>query len=150
MNKTLTALPDDLFAQLQKEKLVLLATVDAETGGPAMNAISWVYAVDPATIRFAIDARSRIVANLAAQPRVALTFFGSGSVHSCIGSVRVVAEALEDVPFKMVCYDLKIESVRNTMFYGARIIAEPEYEKTYDKRAAERLDNQVYAAMKKA
>lgn len=150
MNQTLTALPDDLFAQLQKEKLVLLGTVDAETGGPALSAISWVYAVDPQTIRFAIDARSRIIANLAAQPKVVLTFFGSGSVYSCTGEARVVAEALEEVPFKLTCYDVRLDAVRNAMFYGARIIAEPEYEKTYDKRAADRLDQQVYAAMKKA
>jgi hypothetical protein len=36
------------------------------------------------------------------------------------------------------------------MFYGARLSATPEYEKTYDKRAADKLDGQVFAAMKKA
>jgi len=150
MKQTLTALPDDLFAQLQKENLVLLATVDAETGFPATNAMSWVYAKDPVTIRFAVDARSRIVGNLTANPKASLTFFGSGSVYSCTGSVRVVTESLEDVPFQMTCYDLQIDGVRDVMFYGSRIIAEPECEKTYNQRAAERLDRQVYEAMKKA
>jgi hypothetical protein len=36
------------------------------------------------------------------------------------------------------------------MFYGARLSVVPDYEKTYDKRAADKLDGQVFAAMRKA
>lgn len=150
MNEVLTALPDDLFSQLQKEKFVLLGTIDAETGGPATNAISWVYAVDPATIRFAVDQRSRIVQNVQQQPQVTISFFGSGAFHAVYGHARLVSEKLEEVPFKLACFDISIDTIRNAMFYGSRISVEPEYEKTYDKRAADKLDSQVFAAMKKA
>ena len=150
MNELLTALPDELFAQLQKEKFVLLSTIDSDTGGPANNSISWVYAVNPATIRFAVDARSRIVTNISKNPHATITFFGSGSVHAVYGKARLVSDSLEGVPFKLACFDIEIDVLRDAMFYGSRISVEPEYEKTYDNRAAEKLDNQVYDAMKKA
>lgn len=150
MAETVTALSEQLFSHLQKEKLVLLSTIDAETGAPAVNAISWVYAASPTRIRFALDQRSRIVANVKNNPQVTLTLFAEGSVHAVYGKAKIVTDALEGVPFKLTCVDVDIEAVRDAMFYGSRISVEPEYEKTYDKRAAEKLDGQVFAAMKKA
>jgi len=148
MKEPLTALPDGLVQKLRKETFVLLSTVDQDSGGPANNAISWVYAVDPATIRFAVDARSRINGNLDGNPHCSVTFFADGTVYTAYGKARRVAEALENVPFRLACYDIAIESVRDTMFYGSRITTEPEYEKKYDKRAADKLDRQVYDAMR--
>lgn len=150
MAELITALPEQLFTVLQREKFLLLNTLDVETGAPGVHAISWIYAKDPATLRFAVDARSRIVSNLQRHPRVSLSFIGAGSVHAIYGTARIVTEALEGVPFKLTCVDVDIESVQDAMFYGARIVTEPEYEKTYDKRAAEKLDGQVFDAMKKA
>jgi len=150
MKEPMTALPEGLLRQLQKEKFVLLTTVDQDTGGPANNAISWVYAVDPATVRFAVDARSRIVGNLAQNPRASVTFFADGTVYTAYGKARQVTEALANVPFRLACYDIVIDAVRDTMFYGSRITVEPEYEKKYDKRAADKLDQQVYEAMRNA
>ncbi|PYI54611.1 pyridoxamine 5'-phosphate oxidase family protein [Paenibacillus flagellatus] len=150
MAETITALTEQLFSQLQKEKLVLLATIDAETGAPNVSAISWVYAVSPTQVRFAIDQRSRLVANMKKHPQVTLTFFGEGTVNALYGQASVVTDALEGVPFKLTCFDVALEAVRDAMFYGSRVSVEPEYEKTYDKRAAEKLDGQVFDAMKKA
>lgn len=150
MAEALTALTEQLISLLQQEKLVILGTVDAETGSPNVNAISWVYAVNPNTVRFAVDARSRIVGNLRRTPQASLTLIGGGTVHAIYGRAKLVADALEEVPFKLACFDIEIDAVRDAMFYGARISVEPEYEKTYDKRAAEKLDGQVFAAMKKA
>lgn len=150
MAETITALSEQLFDTLQKESFALLSTMDHETGAPAMNAISWLFAKDEKTIRFAVDQRSRIGSNIGKQPLVNLTFIGAGSVHAIYGTVRLVTEALDGVPFKLACYDIEISAVRDAMFYGARISVAPEYEKTYDKRAAEKLDTQVFDAMKKA
>lgn len=150
MAEALTALPDTLFSLLQKESFVLLSTIDFETGAPSVSAISWVYAASPTKIRFALDQRSRIVQNLKHRSLATLTVIGNGTVHSIYGTAAIVADPLEGVPFKMTCVDVDIDAVRNAMFYGARITVEPEYEKTYDKRAAEKLDGQVFAAMKKA
>jgi hypothetical protein len=150
MAEAITALTEQLISNLQKETLVILSTIDAETGFPNVNAISWVYAVDPGTIRFAVDARSRIVSNLVQHPKTSLTVFEGGSVYAVYGTAVQKAESLEGVPFKLSCFDVNIDVVRDAMFYGARISVEPEYEKTYDKRAAEKLDGQVFDAMKKA
>jgi hypothetical protein len=150
MAENITALPDQLLAALQKESFALLSTIDFESGGPSMNAISWLYAKDPGTVRFAVDQRSRIVSNISSNPLVTLSFIGVGSVHAIYGSCRKLKDALDDVPFKLACFDIDVSVVRDAMFYGSRISVAPEYEKTYDKRAADKLDAQVFDAMKKA
>lgn len=125
-----TALSDTLSRQLQKETLVILNTIDAESGGPTANAISWVMAVSPTRLRVAIDQRSRLVANIRNHPQVTLSIFGAGTVNAVYGRASIVAERLQDVPIKLVCIDVEIEAVRDAMFYGARIIAEPEDRKS--------------------
>ncbi|MDF2721682.1 MAG: Pyridoxamine 5-phosphate oxidase [Paenibacillus sp.] len=150
MAETLTALTEQQLSQLQQQKLVLLATIDAESGSPSVSAISWVFPVSSSNIRFAIDQRSRIVTNVKQNPQVTLTFFADGNVNAVQGVASVAAETLEGVPFKLICFDVQVETIRDVMFYGSRISVEPEYEKTYDKRAADKLDGQVFAAIKKA
>ncbi|WNQ13490.1 pyridoxamine 5'-phosphate oxidase family protein [Paenibacillus aurantius] len=150
MAETLTALTDQQLPMLQKEKFVLLSTIDAETGAPSVNAISWVYAMGPDRLRFAVDQRSRIIQNVQAHAQAAITFFGGGSVHTVNGTAKLVAEQLDGVPIKLACVEVEVASVRDVMFYGSRISVEPQYEKTYDKRAAEKLDGQVFHAMNKA
>jgi hypothetical protein len=150
MAETITALTEKLFSALQKETLVLLSTIDAETGAPSTTAVSWLYATHPDRLRFAIDQRSRIVANIRSNSLVNVTAFSEGTVHAIYGSAQIVVDALNEVPFKLTCVDISISAVRDAMFYGSRISVTPEYEKTYDKRAAEKLDGQVFDAMKKA
>ncbi|MBC8079752.1 MAG: pyridoxamine 5'-phosphate oxidase family protein [Gorillibacterium sp.] len=150
MAETVTALSDQLFALLQKEKLVLLSTIDSITGAPHTSTISWVYAAEPQRLRFAVDLRSSVVTNVKANPKVTTTFFGGGTVNVIYGSARIISELLDEVPFKLACIDVDIESILDAMFYGSRISVEPEFEKTYDKRAAQKLDEQVFEAMKKA
>ncbi|SFI60786.1 Pyridoxamine 5'-phosphate oxidase [Paenibacillus sp. UNC496MF] len=150
MTEPVAVLSDDLYGALNEQPFVLLHTIDAETGAPTSNAISWIYAVDRATLRFALDGRSRLTVNMTSTAEASVTLFAPGTVQTIHGTARLVAEALEDVPFKLVCFDLDIASIRDAMFYGARLSVRPEHEKTYDKRAADKLDGQVFAAMKKA
>ncbi|XEC96848.1 pyridoxamine 5'-phosphate oxidase family protein [Paenibacillus tarimensis] len=150
MTEAVTVLSDALFHQLQKESFVMLHTIDAELGIPTSSAISWVFAADRSTLRFAVDGRSRLVVNMNANPDVCVTVFSAGTVHAINGKAKLVTEELEDVPFKLVCFDIGITGIRDAMFYGARLTIAPEYEKTYDKRAADKLDGQVFAAMKKS
>ncbi|WP_079910514.1 pyridoxamine 5'-phosphate oxidase family protein [Paenibacillus sp. 32352] len=150
MAETINVLPQQLIDAMQKDTFALLSTIDFESGSPSMNAVSWLYAKDSETIRFAIDQRSRIVTNLRQNELVNVTYIGEGSVHAIYGKARQVTETLEGVPFKLACFDIDITAVRDAMFYGSRISVAPEFEKTYDKRAAEKLDAQVFDAMKKA
>jgi hypothetical protein len=146
----LTALPMNVFSSLQSEVFLLFHTIDMETNAPTVNAISWVYAKEPTKIRFAVDARSRIVKNVQKNSYVSFSYIGLQNVYAITGKTHIVTEELPGIPFKLVCIDVTIDSVREAMFYGSRITNQIEYEKTYDKRAAEKLDNQVLEAMKNA
>jgi uncharacterized pyridoxamine 5'-phosphate oxidase family protein len=139
-----------LFEELQHEKYVTLSTIDYETGAPNVSAISWVYALDEETIRLAVDNRSRIVKNIQNNPHVVVTLIANESTYAIAGKAKVKVEKLEGVPLKLALIEIRIQEVRDVMFYGSKITSEPQYAKTYDKKAAERLDTQVMNAMKHA
>ncbi|MFS0558601.1 pyridoxamine 5'-phosphate oxidase family protein [Brevibacillus sp. 179-C9.3 HS] len=143
-------LSEELFKLLQKERFVTLGTVDHESGAPSLSSLSWTFAASADTIRFAVDNRSRILANIAKEPQVVLHLIGAGSSFAINGRATVKAERLEGVPLKLAMAEIKIEAVRDIMFYGSRISVEPGYEKTYDKNAAAKLDNQVMTALREA
>ncbi|WP_280769124.1 pyridoxamine 5'-phosphate oxidase family protein [Salipaludibacillus daqingensis] len=148
-NRVESELTEELLPLLREERYVSIATVDHETGGTNVNAISWVFATDESHVRFSVDNRSRIVENLKKQPLVTLTVIGAGSTYAIVGEAKVLEEKIEDVPLKLALVEINVTEVRDVMFYGARITTEPKYEKTYDKEAAEKLDAQVMNAMKK-
>ncbi|HYK71877.1 MAG TPA: pyridoxamine 5'-phosphate oxidase family protein [Pseudoneobacillus sp.] len=139
-----------LMEELQKERFVTLATIDFETGSPNVSAISWVLAKDEETIYFAVDNRSRIVQNINHNSNVVINLIANESTYSISGSAVVKQEKLNDVPLKLALVEIKINEVRDVMFYGSKITAEPQYDKTYDKDAAARLDKQVMDAMRNA
>ena len=148
-NRVENELTEELLPLLQEERYVTVATVDYETGGPHVNAISWVYALDSKRVRFAVDNRARVVENIRKEPRVTLTMIGGGSTYAITGKSEIIEENMEDVPLKLALIEVGVEQVRDVMFYGSRVTAEPKFEKTYDKEAADKLDEQVAAGMKK-
>ncbi len=142
------SLNEQLLPLLSKERFVLLNTVDKETGAPNMSAISWIYAPSESSIFFAVDKRSRIVENIRNNGLVTLTLIGAGSVFAIAGHAAIVDENMAGVPLKLAKVRIDIREVRDVMFYGSKISVEPQYEKTYDKKAAEKLDGQVMTALK--
>lgn len=150
MTELITALPETIMEQLQHETFVILNTIDSETGNITANAISWIIAASPETLRIAIDQRSRLINNIKADGRVTLSLFAAGSFYSIQGRAAVKHDRLEDVSIKLACIEVEVVSVFEAMFYGSRITVAPEFERTYDKRAADKLDAQVFAALKKA
>lgn len=149
-NQVETTLIQPLFNELQTSRFVTIATVDHETGGPNVSAISWILAKDEKTIYFAVDNRSRIVQNIKKNKHVVINLIADESTYSISGEAEVELEKLEEVPLKLALIKLNITEVRDVMFYGAKITAAPQYDITYDKVAADRLNNQVMAALKKA
>lgn len=139
-----------LFDALQKERFVTISTVDFETGGPNVGAISWIIAKDEETIYFSIDNRSRVIQNITQNKLAVINLIANESTYSISGEAFVKQEKLNDVPLRLALVEVKIKEVRDVMFYGSKIICEPQYDKTYDKDAAARLDKQVIEAMKKA
>lgn len=149
-NQVETVLTDELFQVLQKERFVTISTVDHETGGPNVSAISWVFAPVKEAVRFAVDNRSRIIANIKENSNVVLNVIANESTYSISGEAVIKVEKMEEVPLKLALVEIEIREVRDVMFYGSKISVEPAYEKTYDKEAADKLDQQVMTAMKKA
>ncbi|WP_147802438.1 pyridoxamine 5'-phosphate oxidase family protein [Alkalicoccus halolimnae] len=148
-NRIETSLTEDLLSTLQEEHYVTIATVNKETGAPSVNAISWIFAKNASTVRFAVDKRSKIIANIQEEPQVTMTLIAEGSTYSLSGRAKVLKETMDEVPLKLTLIELTIQEVRDVMFYGARLTAEPKFEKTYDEEAAVKLDNQVMAALQK-
>jgi len=127
--------------------LILVGTIDHESGAPAISAISWVKAVDSERVRFSVTSNSRIYANVKANPQVSLCFIGLGTVYTVSGNVHVLAERMEGVAMPLTRLELSVGAVFESMFWGAAITQEPAYEKTYDKEKAEALEVQVYEAL---
>jgi spore germination protein YaaH len=143
-------LSDALLSKLQKEQYVLLSTLDEKSGAPVVNAVSWVYAPDARHIKMAVGHKSRIVSNVKTNARAAITVIGPNSTYTINGKATVTRQPMEDVTIKLAEITLEVEAVQDVMFYGAKISREPEYVKTYDQEAADKLDRQVMAALKKA
>lgn len=143
------SLSEDLFSLLQKERFVTLATIDHESKSPVLHSLSWIYATTPQLIRFAVNNRSRMLANIEHNPQVALHLIGAGSSYAIYGQAAVRTRRMEGVPIKLALVEMAIQSVHDVMFYGSRIRVEPQYEKTYAQTAAEQLDQQVMAALMK-
>lgn len=139
-----------LFDELQKERFVTIATVDFESGAPNVSAISWILAKDEETIYFAVDNRSRIIQNINQNTNTVINLIANESTYSISGTASIKQEKLNDVPLKLALVEIKISEVRDVMFYGSKITVEPQYDKTYDKDAAARLDKQVMDAMRNA
>ena len=149
MSETISqTLSEDLFSLLQKERFVTLATIDHESKAPVLHSLSWTYAATPQLIRFAVNNRSRILANIEKNPQVALHLIGAGSSYAIYGRATIRTRRMEGVPLKLALVEMSIQSVHDIMFYGSRIRVEPQYEKTYALTAAEQLDQQVMTALR--
>lgn len=141
-------LNDVLFDLLQKEYLVLLATIDHETKGPNVNAISWIHAKDRSTISFAVGHKSRIVDNIKSETQVNLTVFAENSVFTISGKATIASADMDNVSIKLAKIDVHIDAIRDVMFYGAEIAQKPTYVKTMNQELAEKLDMEVLRELK--
>jgi uncharacterized pyridoxamine 5'-phosphate oxidase family protein len=148
-NEAITELSSDLQAHLEGEKLVLLATGEAETNIPNVTAISWVKSVDAKKIRFTVTNNSRIITNIKANPHVVFTVIGLETVYSIQGKANILEETMDGVSLKLSKVEVEVEQVFESMFWGAKITQEPEYEKTYNLEKAKKLDEEVYTALMK-
>ena len=147
-NQVETKLIPSLFESLQKERYAILSTVDYETGGPNVSALSWVLAPDKNRVYISIDNRSRIVENINNNPFVVLNVIANESTYSISGKAHIKVKKMDGVPLKLALVEIAINEVRDVMFYGSKISNEPNYEKTYDEVAADKLDKQVMDAMR--
>lgn len=128
--------------------LVFLITHDKSKSWPITHAISWVYAKDEQTVRFAIEADSHIVKTLAEHPVFTLIFFADQSTYSLTCTDVKAWDPKAELPLKLAFYEGQVEEVRDILFYGAAVSNRPRVDKTYDETAAMRLDQQLHAILK--
>ncbi|WP_245590493.1 pyridoxamine 5'-phosphate oxidase family protein [Aneurinibacillus terranovensis] len=144
-----TVLTSEQMELLNKESLVLLSTVDADTNTPGISAISWVKAFSESKIRFSVTNSSRIVTNIKANPRVTLCIIGLGTVHSIVGTSSILEEKMDGVAMPLSKIEVDVTGVFDSMFWGAKITQDPTFEKTYDLQKAKALDDSVFTALLK-
>jgi flavin reductase (DIM6/NTAB) family NADH-FMN oxidoreductase RutF len=140
-------LNSELIKLLQGEKIISLITSDVKTGQPDLAMISWVVANSEGDrINFAIGHNASSARNIQNDPNVTLGVIGAGSCFSIKGNGKV-SEIIEGT-IKIRIVSVEIESVEDVMFYGGKVTKVPEYEKTYNKELAEKLDNEVYGVLR--
>ncbi|TWD88290.1 hypothetical protein FB550_12922 [Neobacillus bataviensis] len=147
MTKTIDRLSTELAFSLQGEKMVSLITVDAETKLPQLSVVSWVNAnLEGTQIKVALGHKASSIHNIQSNPNVIVGMIGEGSCYSVRGKA-CVSEVIERT-MKLCVVTIDIEEVENVMFYGGKVIVEPEYEKTYNPELAKKLDTEVYELLR--
>ena len=140
-------LNNELIKLLQGEKIISLITNDVKTGQSDLAMISWVVANSKGDrINFAIGHNASSARNIQNDSSVILGVIGVGSWFGINGNVKV-SEIIEGT-IKIRIVSVEIESVEDVMFYGGKVTKVPEYEKTYNKELAEKLDNEVYGVLR--
>ncbi len=140
-------LNSELIKLLQGEKIISLITNDVKTGQPDLAMISWVVANSEGDrINFAIGHNASSARNIQNDSSVILGVIGVGSCFAIKGNGKV-SEIIEGT-IKIRIVSVEIESVEDVMFYGGKVTKVPEYEKTYNKELAEKLDNEVYGVLR--
>ncbi len=136
------------FTEIFKdERMGFLSTVHAETGAVQQNAVSWIHGHKPNVLRIAVGSKAQIVTNIEANRNINFSFFYNKSVVSFQAEANIITKKIPGVPFPLTLIELETDELHNIMFYGAEITQEPVYAKTYNVKAAEKLDVQVYEGM---
>lgn len=145
--KVETQLTAEMVNYLQGNTVVFLSAVEPESRNIYTTALSWVYAVDEKTIRFAIDSKSDFIAIIDQDPRVVLNFFGLESSFSISGEAKVKVRKTEELTLKLALVEIEVKELRNIMFYGGKIVQDPAFVKTYNADLAKKLDTEVHEAL---
>ncbi len=136
------------FTEIFKdERIGFLSTVHTETGAIQQNVVSWIHGYKSNVLRIAVGTKSQIVTNIEENSNVNFSFFYEKSVVSFQAKANIVTKKIPGVPFPLTLIELETDELHDIMFYGAEITQTPVYEKTYNVKAAEKLDVQVYEGM---
>jgi len=128
--------------------MVYLNLVNRVTGDIYSTVLSWVYAISPKVIRFAIDAKSDFVQILQQDSRLVLNFIAGETVFSIKGNAAVKVAQTEGLTLKMALIEVEVEEIRDIMFYGGKIVTQPAFIKTYKEDLIKKLDDEMRTALK--
>ncbi|WP_134700744.1 hypothetical protein [Ammoniphilus sp. YIM 78166] len=147
MVKTQYILSQEMISLLQGKTLVLLQVFDSKHNKVISSAMSWVFATNENTVRFALDSKSYILGLLDDNPHVVLNVIGIESVFSISGMAKIKVRETEGLTLKLGLVDLDVEEVRDINFYGSKITQDPQFIKTYNEKLIEKLDREVENAL---
>lgn len=131
----------------QEGRMAFLSTVNPENGAIQQNVVSWIRGYKPNVVRIAVSTKSQLVKNIESNPNVNFSFFYNKSVVSVQAKARIVTKQIPEAPFALTAIEIEADELHDIMFYGAEIEQEPAYFKTYNNKAAQKLDEQVYAGL---
>ncbi|MED1470546.1 hypothetical protein [Bacillus salipaludis] len=147
MKGTESVLTYEIEDLLQGQTLVFCHVYSKSLGKILSSALSWVFAIDSKTIRFAVDCKSKIVEAVRDQSEVTLSFIGGESVYSVSGCANVKIEKTDDITLKMSIIELAVGEIRDITFYGAQITQKPQFIKTYKEALIKKLDQEIKEAV---
>ncbi|MDQ0972497.1 hypothetical protein QFZ31_002375 [Neobacillus niacini] len=142
-----SALSQEMEELLQGQTLVFCHTYSKSLGKVISTALSWVFAIDSKTVRFAVDCKSKIVEAVNDDSEITLSFIEHESVYSISGPARVRVEKTQDMTLKMAIIEIEVQDLRDITFYGAQITQKPQFIKTYKESLIKKLDNEVKEAV---
>jgi len=142
-----TVLSEEIKELLQGQSIVFCNVYNKNMGKVLSSALSWVFAIDHKTIRFAVDSKSKILETVKERGFISLSFFAGESVYSISGPSSLITEKAENMTLKMAIIEVEVEEVRDITFYGAQITQEPRFVKTYKESLIKKLDHEVKEAV---
>ncbi|MED4203319.1 hypothetical protein [Neobacillus mesonae] len=142
-----TVLTDEIKDLLQGQSIVFCNVYNKDLDKVLSSALSWVFAIDHKTVRFAVDWKSKIIETARERGLINFNFFAGESVYSISGRSSIVTEKAENMTLKMAIIEVEVEEVRNITFYGAQITQKPQFTKTYKESLIKKLDNEVKEAV---
>ncbi len=147
MVKTQYILSQEMINLLQGKTLVLIQVFDSKNNKVISSAMSWVFAINENTVRFALDSKSFILSILDENPQVVLNVIGIESVFSISGLAKIKVRETEGLTLKLGLVDIDVDEVRDINFYGSKITQNPLFIKTYNEKLIEKLDREVQDAL---
>lgn len=148
MIKTSEALAEDMISLLQGKSLVTMQLYDSNEKKVISSALSWLYAMDAHTIRFAIDSKSYLLSLIEQDPSITLNVIGLESVYSISGEAQIIVKQMEGLTLKLAFVEIQVQEVRDINFYGCKITNPPQFIKTYKQELIDQLDKEVALAVK--
>lgn len=147
MKKEASELSSSLVDHLQGKSIVFLQATDPESLSIYSTALSWVYAVHPTSIYFAIDSKSAFLKILEQNPQVTLNTIACETAYAINGKAKVKEKKAEGISIHLALIEVEVEAVRDVMFFGGKVVTEPEFIKTYDQKLIDKLDHEVSQAV---
>ncbi len=148
MTKVLNELSEPLMEHLRQPNVVIVATL-SDAGKPALDLLSWVWPIDPRTVRLVISPHFPGGINMRANGLATLQLIDNQLSYEVRGRTRLVKESCESVRFPEAMFDLAVEEVRANMFPATHLTGPIPYARDAGTEALHKqLDEAMYSEIK--